>query len=30
VTDIIGPSVNALVSDFQAALPADPAAVAMN
>jgi NADH-quinone oxidoreductase subunit M len=30
VTDIIGPSVGALVADYQAALPADPSAVALN
>ncbi|MBA4325237.1 MAG: NADH-quinone oxidoreductase subunit M [Rhodobacter sp.] len=30
VTDIIGPSVTALVTDYQAALPADAAAVALN
>lgn len=30
VTDIIGPSVAALVSDYHAALPADPAALAMH
>jgi NADH-quinone oxidoreductase subunit M len=30
VTDIIGPSVTALVTDYQAALPADPAALALN
>jgi NADH-quinone oxidoreductase subunit M len=30
VTDIIGPSVSALVSDYQAALPADASAVALN
>ncbi|NHB78001.1 NADH-quinone oxidoreductase subunit M [Rhodobacter calidifons] len=30
VTDIIGPSVSALVSDYHAALPADPAALAMH
>ncbi|MCU0827582.1 MAG: NADH-quinone oxidoreductase subunit M [Tabrizicola sp.] len=30
VTDIIGPSVSALVTDYQAALPADDAALALN
>ncbi|HLQ19467.1 MAG TPA: NADH-quinone oxidoreductase subunit M [Tabrizicola sp.] len=30
VTDIIGPSVSALVTDYQAALPADDSAVALN
>ncbi|MES2540545.1 MAG: NADH-quinone oxidoreductase subunit M [Pseudomonadota bacterium] len=30
VTDIIGPSVTALVTDYQAALPVDAAAVALN
>ena len=30
VTDIIGPSVTALVTDYQAALPADAAGVALN
>ena len=30
VTDIIGPSVEALVTDYQAALPADDAALALN
>jgi NADH-quinone oxidoreductase subunit M len=30
VTDIIGPSVSALVSDYQAALPADASALALN
>lgn len=30
VTDIIGPSVEALVADYQAALPADPSVVALN
>ena len=30
VTDIIGPSVSALVTDYHAALPADPAALAMH